>query len=315
MLTFNAIDVETANADRASICQIGIVHVKDGEIYDQWETLINPEDWFDAWNVAIHGIDKVAVKNSPTMPEVRDELRRRLRGTILVSHTAFDRVAFERAMNRYYLEQLQVFWLDSARIARRAWPEKYGRKGWGLANIASDLGISFKHHDALEDARAAAEIVLRACSDTNINVEQWLQRVNRPIFPTTRKPRHRTARTRAQTRRSITRQGNVDGTLYGHTVVFTGALSIPRHQAADAAAEAGCNVRNAISSKVNILVVGIQNKTKLNGYEKSSKHRKAEALAAEGADIQILSESDFSELIVDVATRADSGIAQICPSA
>ena len=38
MLTFNAIDVETANADRASICQIGIVHVREGEIADRWET-------------------------------------------------------------------------------------------------------------------------------------------------------------------------------------------------------------------------------------------------------------------------------------
>ena len=46
--------------------------------------------------------------NSPILPEVRDELRRRLRGSVLVSHTAFDRVAFERDMTRYDLEQLQV---------------------------------------------------------------------------------------------------------------------------------------------------------------------------------------------------------------
>ena len=58
MLTFNAIDVETANADRASICQIGIVHVRDGAIHDRWQTLLNPEDWFDPWNVSIHGITR-----------------------------------------------------------------------------------------------------------------------------------------------------------------------------------------------------------------------------------------------------------------
>ena len=44
MLAFNSIDVETADADRASICQIGIVHVREGKIEDQWKTLINPED-------------------------------------------------------------------------------------------------------------------------------------------------------------------------------------------------------------------------------------------------------------------------------
>ena len=77
-LTFNSIDVETANADRASICQIGIVQVRKGELGDHWQTLINPEDWFDPWNVSIHGIDQRDVSNSPTLPEVRDELRRRL---------------------------------------------------------------------------------------------------------------------------------------------------------------------------------------------------------------------------------------------
>ena len=108
MLTFNSIDVETANADRASICQIGIVHVREGNIEDQWQTLMNPEDWFDPWNVSIHGIDEGEVRHSPTLPEVRAELRTRLRGSVLVSHTSFDQVAFERAMTRYNLEQLQV---------------------------------------------------------------------------------------------------------------------------------------------------------------------------------------------------------------
>ena len=290
VLTFNSIDVETANADRASICQIGIVHVRDGEIEDQWQTLINPEDWFDPWNVSIHGIDEKDVRNSPTLPEVRDELRRGLRGSVLVSHTSFDRVAFERAMTRYDLEQLQVTWLDSARIARRAWPDSYGSRGWGLKNIAKNLGISFKHHDAQEDARATAEIVLHACAVSETDIEGWLQRVDRPIFPTAR------------------REGNVEGALYGETIVFTGALGIPRQEASNLAATAGCNVVPNVTKKVSLLVVGTQDRRKLNGYEKSSKHRKAEALIDKGMDIQILSESDFSELIgvdLPVAERTD----------
>jgi len=103
---------------------------------------VNPEDWFDPWNVDIHGINKSDVRHSPTLPEVRGELRDRSRGSVLVSHTSFDRVAFERAMTKYNLEQLQVTWLDSAKIARRAWPESYGRRGFGLKNIAKDLEIS-----------------------------------------------------------------------------------------------------------------------------------------------------------------------------
>ena len=175
MLTFNSIDVETANANRASICQIGVAHVRNGQIKDEWKTLVNPEDYFHQGNVSIHGIRESDVRYGPTLPEVCNELRARLRGAVLVSHTPFDRTAFERAMGKYGLEQLQVTWLDSAQIARRAWPQRYGQNGYSLKSLASDLGISFQHHDALEDARAAAEIVLRACASTGRDIEDWLR--------------------------------------------------------------------------------------------------------------------------------------------
>ena len=80
-------------------------------------------------------------------------------------------------------------------------------------------------------------------------------------------------------------------------IVFTGALVIPRHEAADMAAEVGCGVVNSVSKKVTMLVVGTHDRSRLKGYEKSSKHRKAEALIEKGVDIQILSETDFSELM------------------
>ena len=62
------------------------------------------------------------------------------------------------------------------------------------------------------------------------------------------------------------------------------------------AAKVGCNVANSVNKKTTMLVVGTQDKSKLNGYEKSSKHRKAEALIEKGVGIEILSEGDFSEL-------------------
>ena len=46
-----------------------------------------------------------------------------------------------------------------------------------------------------------------------------------------------------------------------------------------------------------MLVIGTQDKKKMKGYEKSSKHRKVESLIDNGMEIQILSEKDFSELM------------------
>ena len=282
-LTFNAIDVETANADRSSICQIGIVQVRDGVIADHWHSLINPNTWFDGLNIMIHGIDEDDVRNSPSFSDIREELERRLSESILVSHTSFDRVALDRASKNHGLEPLLVTWLDSARIVRRAWPKKYGKTGWGLENVAANLDIDFYHHDALEDAKTAAEIVLRACAATNTEITDWLHLVNQPIFPSSPSS-------------PSSPEANPNGMLYGETVLFTGELSADRRKASKIAAQVGCRVTDNASKKVTILVVGTQDESKLRGYEKSTKHRKIEELINSGSNIEILSESDFFAL-------------------
>ena len=174
-LTFNAIDVETANADPASICQIGVVQVRDGMIRNQWTTLVNPEAPFRAFNVHIHGINEETVRHSPTIPDVHAELSRQIGGSILVSHTSFDRTALDGAMRKYGLPQIQAAWLDSAMVARRAWSQQRANGGWSLAAMAAMLGIEFQHHVAVEDARVAAEIVLRACKREGMSAEDWLR--------------------------------------------------------------------------------------------------------------------------------------------
>ena len=308
MLTFNSIDVETANADHASICQIGIVHIRDGQIADQWQTLVNPEDKFDIGNISIHGITENTVKDSPLLPEIRDELDYRLRGTILVSHTPFDRTAFEQVMLKYELEQLQVNWLDSAMIARRAWPERFGKRGYNLKNVANYLNISFNHHDALEDARAGAEIVLHACKATGIDMNGWLRqfkRTNRSSLSRSKKLVRRVAKAPPfyffSPRGPVKRDGNEEGPLFGQTILFTGQLSISRDQAAEKAAKVGCNVVDTATKKVTILILGTHDLRTLKGHKKSSKHRKVEGYIAKGKEIKILSEADFYNLI-DVET-------------
>jgi len=100
-MQFIAIDVETANANMASICQIGIARFANGALTDQWKTYVDPQDRFDAINVSIHGIDASRVAGSPTFGEVANTLKGALNGQIVVSHTAFDRVAISQASTKY----------------------------------------------------------------------------------------------------------------------------------------------------------------------------------------------------------------------
>jgi len=276
-MNFIAIDVETANADMASICQIGIVKYESGVLCEEWKSYIDPEDYFAGINISIHGIDASVVKGAPTFPEVEKTLGSYFRDSVVVCHTHFDRVAISQASHRYGLNLPECTWLDSARVARRTWKE-CAWKGYGLYNVCKLFGYEFRHHDALEDAKAAAQILIAAANITGRDIDGWLSRVHQPIDPTT------------------TREGNPEGAFYGEVLVFTGTLEIPRREAAKLAATIGCKIVPSVTKKTTMLVVGDQDLKKLAGHEKSSKHRKAEELIDKGVPMRILKESDFKEL-------------------
>jgi DNA polymerase III subunit epsilon len=276
--TFVAIDFETANADLASICQVGVATFDGGRVLECWGSLVDPQDDFDWVNVDIHGIDENTVQGAPTFDQLYPALKQRLQGNIVVSHTAFDRIALSRALEKYNLATIACQWLDSARVVRRAW-RQWSFSGYGLRNVCKELQITFTPHDAVEDARAAGEVLLAAIKSTSFSVDAWLTRVEQPINPDFAKP--------------IALKGNPDGPLFGEELVFTGALTLPRREAAALAAKVGCDVAATVRKTTTVLVVGDQDIQKLAGHEKSIKHRKAEELIMKGHSIRILQESDF----------------------
>lgn len=283
-MDFVAIDVETANPDMASICQIGLARYEQGLLTEEWKSYINPEDYFNEINISIHGIDESTVINAPVLPQVSQQLYGFLDNSIAVCHTHFDRVAIQQALERYHIRNPTCVWLDSAHVARRTWKE-FAWGGYGLQNVCATIGYKFKHHDALEDAKAAGHILLAAIACSGLGIEEWIKRVKQPIDP--EKASYGTA---------IMRDGNPDGSLFGEVLVFTGELEIPRREAADIAAKIGCKVESGVTKKTTLLVVGDQDIKRLAGHNKSSKHRKAEALIAKGHPIRIIRESDFKEL-------------------
>jgi DNA polymerase-3 subunit epsilon len=276
--TFVALDVETANADRASICQVGAVVFEGGRLAREWVSLVNPLDDFDSFNVDIHGIDENAVRDAPTFQQIGPELAHLLSGRIVVSHTAFDRVAVARAYEKAAIASPTCTWLDSARVARRTWGD-VARSGFGLSALAERIGYAYRAHDALEDAKAAAMVFLAAAADSHVDAAGWVERLQH---------------CGSESSSRVTLAAAVDGPLFGEVVVFTGALSIPRREAADMAARIGCEVAPGVTKKTTMIVVGDRD---ARGGEKSSKMVKAEQLIAEGQPIELLTESDFARLV------------------
>ena len=170
---FFALDVETANAGFSSICQIAVVRFESGRAVDIWHSFLNPGEPFAALNVAIHGITERAVCHAPEPEEVMRSVSALLGGQVVASHMSFDRIALQATFFKYKIPHVESSWLDTAVIARRAWP-RFARKGYGLKSLAAWCGIEFRHHDAVEDAITAGRILSRAIADTGQSVEHWL---------------------------------------------------------------------------------------------------------------------------------------------
>jgi DNA polymerase-3 subunit epsilon len=172
-MRFYSLDVETANPDQSTICQIGVGIFEDGELIDTWKSYIDPQDYFHWRFIEIHGITPKMVKMKPTFPKIYPVLREMFENNIVVHHSPFDRIAFKKVFDKYDLEPFEVQWLDSVQVARKTWQDIDG--GYNLANLAYHLDIEFQHHDALEDAVACGKIVINACHRLSFTIEDWIK--------------------------------------------------------------------------------------------------------------------------------------------
>lgn len=172
---FVALDVETASALPGSVCQIGLACVRPDNSIEGFSMLVNPATAFASFNIRLHGIGPEHVADAPGFAEALLILLPLIGRNILVQHSDFDRRAMLAGCDMVGLPPPPLRWSNSVTIARRAWPELTGNGGHGLGNLKRVLGLEFKHHDAAEDARAAAQVVLQAETRMGMDFRQILQ--------------------------------------------------------------------------------------------------------------------------------------------
>ena len=325
MSSFVALDVETANSDYASICSIGAARFERGAIVDEFYSLVDPQDYFAAVNVGIHGIDRDKVARAPRFAEVLPRLSGFVADSVVVHHTQFDRSAISQAAVRAKLPPPSWRWLDSALVTRRTWPHR-SRDGYGLAEVCRMIGYRFAHHDALADAKATGHVILAAMRKTGattidaiVELERTPTRAPAPAAPrTTRAQRAKPAkrakrikpteraeaddpaapptpakprRTRKRPRRRLKRR------RYDETVVFSCTSLVAPAALQIVARRAGLTVSSALSEETTLLIVA--DETIEHGTQGPARRDRlrAEELIAAGHAIDVLSESEFFEML------------------
>jgi DNA polymerase-3 subunit epsilon len=163
-----AIDFETANEKRASACSVGLAWIEDGRVVRVEERMIRPRDMrFSAFNIAIHGIRPEHVEDAGEFPEVMDEFADDFTGATMIAHNAaFDFSVWRSCLDLYRRRYPELSYLCSVKMAQSVWPDLGSHK---LNVLASHLGLTFKHHNAAEDAAICAEAALAVARSVRVS--------------------------------------------------------------------------------------------------------------------------------------------------
>lgn len=162
MKDFAAIDFETANQYRSSICSMGVVVVRNGTITEKFYSLIYPRpDFFTYWTTQVHGLTMQDVEDAPPFPDVWAQIAPRIEGLPFVAHNSpFDEGCLKAVFNEYKMDYPGYEFHCTCRASRK----QIGKTlpNHQLQTVAWYCGYDLsKHHHALADAEACAAIALK----------------------------------------------------------------------------------------------------------------------------------------------------------
>ncbi|MDD6473108.1 MAG: 3'-5' exonuclease [Bacteroidales bacterium] len=157
MREFAAIDFETANKELSSVCSVGVVIVRNGELSDSFYSLIQPEpNYYNYWNTRVHGLTRADTDDADIFPEVWARIEPLIEGLPLVAHNkAFDENCLKAVFRVYQMNYPDYPFYCTCVASRRKWIEG----SHTLDVIAERCGYMLTHHHhALADAEACAWI-------------------------------------------------------------------------------------------------------------------------------------------------------------
>ncbi len=170
---FVVFDVETPNSQNNRMSAIGICVVAYGQITREFYSLVNPETYFNRFNIELTGITPDMAIGAPCFSELWCEIEPLMSGGILVAHNAaFDMSVLSKCLRAYSITWNQyVPYICTCQMSRRLLPELPSHK----LNVVSEyLDIELNHHEAMSDSRAAAEILIRL--GTNCNLRYFMRK-------------------------------------------------------------------------------------------------------------------------------------------
>ncbi len=285
-IDFVAIDFEHAMPFKGSVCSVGIVSCKDGNIVDEYSTLIQPpNNEYNYYTTQKHGLTSEHTKGAPAFIDVYPEIKKRIEGNVVVAHNAFstDKACLEQAMDYYGLnEDLKLDWQCTYKITNAK-----------LNVVAQVCGIELDHHEALSDARVCAKI-FDLYQNGNLPLNE-IEEAN----PVARKSKKRSRSPYGERLKGdvfkpdFENAKNKENPFYMKKVVVSGFASADKKMIARELKDFGADVDSTVGKKTNFLIAGENvGPSKLN---------KMQINISEGKEAAIITHQEYNEMTKDLA--------------
>ncbi len=160
---FIVVDIETTGLEPSldRIVELAAVKVLNGEVVDEWSSLVNPGVFIPQETTSITGITSEMVEKAPRFEEVIDPFLNFLskEGVFVAHNCDFDRTFINRSLGRLERAELSNPYLCTFKLAKHVHPHL---PRYGLGNLAEHFGVELcQAHRALHDARATAELLTK----------------------------------------------------------------------------------------------------------------------------------------------------------
>jgi len=171
-MNFTAIDFETANSNRSSICSVGIAVVENGRLIGSEHIYVKPTpNYYDSYNTYIHGINDSHTRSKGTFKEQWNYLRPYFHNRTIIAHNAsFDTSVLRFTLDQGKLEYPELDYHCTYRLSK----ETLNLRGHKLSDVSRHFNIRLQHHNAESDARASALIAIKLCEKHGVGTLQEL---------------------------------------------------------------------------------------------------------------------------------------------
>ncbi|MGM9992958.1 MAG: exonuclease domain-containing protein [Candidatus Bruticola sp.] len=305
---YTVIDVETANANRSSICQIAVQEIYGDQIIFEACSLINPQEHFDDLNISIHHIEEAEVKNAPTMAQYWPKIKDHCLNTVIVAHNAiFDLSALSGSLRKYSIPLPPSFkYLCTLKLAERLLPgrrrsqnpalkalENPGSVGYSLKALCCYYSINMiRHHDAFSDTDACRRLLENLLQEGELLESDIGEYVN---FNQAGFADYEGDGMSAHNEKSASDSFNSFKVHQEVRICLTGKFRLGRRDKVEKMlTDAGAVIQNSVGFDTDYLVTG---NLKNLGAQLSAKEKKAEQVKAAGCDLKIINEMEMSTLL------------------